>query len=87
VRIEVHIDRLLVDGVPGLDGRHARALQAAVVAELTRVLATRSGWTPRAARTLTAGPLALPEPVVPATAGHVIAEGLWTALTAARARR
>lgn len=88
VRIEVRIERLVVDGGLGLDGRHARALHAAVVAELTRALAgSRPGWTPRAARALTVGPLELPAPVAPASAGHTIAEGLWTALTAPRARR
>ncbi len=87
MRIEVHIERLVVDSGLGLDARHAAELRAAVVAELTRALAVRSEWAPLMARTVSAGPLRLPSPVAPGPAGQAIAEGLSTALTTARARR
>jgi hypothetical protein len=72
VRIEVHIDRLVVDGGLGLDGRHATALREAVAAELARALA---GWAPQTVRTLGArAPLSWP--VTPAAAARAVADTL-----------
>ena len=82
----MRIERLVVDGGLGLEGHHARALQAAVVAELTRALVTHPGWMPRAARTLTAGPLALPSTAT-GSAGRATAQALSTVLTREGTRR
>jgi hypothetical protein len=80
MNVELHIDRLVLEGV-GLDRRHAGALRAAVVAELTRVLGEPADWTSQAVRTLPAGPLRLRSPIAPTTAGRAIANALHTGLT------
>jgi hypothetical protein len=87
VRIEVHIDRLVVDGGLGLEGRHAAALREAVAAELARELASRSWWTPLTVRTLRAGTLGMPSPMAPAAAGRAIAAAVSGSLSADRVRR
>jgi hypothetical protein len=75
MRIEVHIDRLVVDGGLGLERRHADALRATVVAELTSALATRPVWAPETVHTLEASaPLSCP--VTPAAAGRAVAHSL-----------
>jgi hypothetical protein len=86
VRITVHIERLVVDRELGLDGHQAAALRDAVAAELTRALGARPEWVPQAARTLSAGPLRLPSPAAPGSAGRAIADALCTGLTPRQAR-
>jgi hypothetical protein len=63
MRIELHIERLVLDGT-GVEPRHAGAVRAAVETELTRLLTavpelSWSSWQDRRLRRVTAPPVRL----------------------------
>jgi hypothetical protein len=81
MRIELTIDRLVLDGV-GLDARHTAALREALVMELTSALAGQRSWRPRRAASVPAAPLRLVAPVRPAAVGQAIARSVHAGITA-----
>lgn len=82
MKIELHIERLVLDGVGFERGRTAQ-LQAAVAAELTRLLSERglptlqAGAVPR----VDARDVALAPAAHPVHAGHQIARSVFAAIT------
>lgn len=66
MRIEVHIERLVLDGdavSAGPSGFDERAFRAALTAELSRLLAGRLDWAPRELESIVA-PFAAPTPAI-----------------------
>ncbi|HEV2777783.1 MAG TPA: hypothetical protein VGX25_00125 [Actinophytocola sp.] len=85
MRIELHIDRVILEGVG--DQRHARLIADAVRAELSTLLAgtPRTTWRPGRLRRVEAP--AVRSAGLPAVLGRRIASAIHSGLTAAPGRR
>lgn len=79
MRIQVHIERLVLDGLP-VDRRSAPLVQAAVEAELSRLVAENgfSSWASSggALASLGTAPIRVTTSSTPACIGHAIAQSL-----------
>lgn len=80
MRIVLHVDRLVLDGI--VDRRQAVAVHQAVVAELTTLLATGSAdWRPSTPRKIVVSrPLRVSRSTDPAQLGRAIARSVHTTI-------
>jgi hypothetical protein len=81
MNITVHIERLILEGLP-LKGGDGAAVQAAVETELARLLTEKglSRMSTGAAPNVSAGPVALAKETKPADLGHQIARAIYASL-------
>lgn len=80
-RIELRIDRLVLDGV-GVEPRHAAAVREAVTAELSRLLAAAPArsWQDRRLRRVSAPPVRLGAPGEVSGVARGVARSLYRAI-------
>jgi|SRR5271165_4828852 len=88
MNINVHIERLILDGLP-VKGSDGSIIQAAVETELSRLLGEQglAGMSTGAVANLSAGPIELPRGSKPARLGHQIAQAIQTCFETAPATR
>ena len=86
MNINVHIERLILDGLP-VAGGQGSVLQAGVEAELTRLLGKEglSGMSATVVERLSGGMIQLARESEPARLGQQIARSIYTAMTPNRA--
>jgi hypothetical protein len=85
MRIELHIDRVILDGVG--DPRQVTAIQEALHAELSRLLTTARPRGSRRERRISAPTVTLDPAGSPAALGRAIAGSVHTGLSAPVGRR
>jgi hypothetical protein len=88
MNIDVHIEHLILDGLP-VKGSDGSIIQAAVETELSRLLGEQglAGMSAGAVTNLSAGPIELPRETRPANLGHQIAQAIQTCFETAPATR
>jgi hypothetical protein len=81
MNINVHIERLILDGLP-VDGRQGSVLKAGVEAELVRLLGEKglSGISATMVERLSGGMIQLTGKSRPADLGQQIAQSIYTAM-------
>lgn len=79
MNIDVHIERLILDGLP-VKGSDGSVIQAAVETELSRLLTEQglAGMSAGAPTNLSAGQIELARETKPARLGHQIAQAIHT---------
>jgi hypothetical protein len=87
MNITVHIERLILDGLP-VNGNDGATIQAAVETELSRLLTEQGlpGMSAGNASNLSAGPIELASETKPAHLGHQIAQAIHAGLGVAPAK-